>query len=64
MNSDRDYALHHYGYPNPLKCERCGRIIYADDNYKKSGYGGFLCADCINDEDFDYEEDEENEGTF
>ena len=56
MNSDIRFAVERYGYPNPLKCERCGRIIY-DDQYKKSGYGGFLCLDCINEENFNEEEE-------
>lgn len=55
MNSDIRFAVEHYGYPNPLKCEYCKRIIY-DDDYEKDGYGGFICSDCKK----KYEEEEDD----
>ena len=60
--NDRDFAIRKYGYPPVLSCERCGRVIYQDDEYRRSGYGGFLCGDCINDDDFEEEyEDADSE---
>lgn len=57
--NDMRWAVQHYGYPQVLSCERCGRIIYDGDEYYRSGYGTFLCADCREEKDF--EEDYENE---
>jgi hypothetical protein len=37
----------------PIKCELCGRILYEGDDYRKYGYGGFICGKCENKEDED-----------
>lgn len=47
-----------YKYKRTLSCERCGRIIYYDDEYRSDGYGGYLCRDCIEEMDYKEEEDE------
>ena len=58
--SDRDFAIRHYGYPPVLSCERCGRLLYDDDEYYRSGYGGYLCPECRDEDIFDdvYEEND------
>lgn len=64
--NDMRWAVQHYGYPQVLSCERCGRILYDDDEYFKSGYGGFLCPDCRDEDVFNdiYEEDENEDTIF
>ena len=46
-------------YPDYIKCDRCGAVIFNGDDYK--GYGAYyekhLCANCI--EEMKQEEDEE-----
>ena len=46
-------------FPDALVCERCGRLIYEGDDYKRDGYGGYLCSGCI--EELDYNDNEEDE---
>lgn len=46
-------------FPDALVCERCGRLIYEGDDYRRDGYGGYLCRECI--EELDYNDNEEDE---
>lgn len=46
-------------FPDALVCERCGRLIYEGDDYRRDGYGGYLCSGCI--EELDYNDNEEDE---
>ena len=54
-----DRTIRRIVYPYALICERCGRLIYEGDDYKRDGYGGYLCNGCI--EELDYNDNEEDE---
>ena len=54
-----DRTIRRIVYPYALICERCGRLIYEGDDYKRDGYGGYLCSGCI--EELDYNDNEEDE---
>ena len=49
--TDFDFACRYS--VQPIKCELCGRILYEGDDYRKYGYGGFICGKCDNKEDED-----------
>lgn len=54
-----DRVIRQIVYPFALVCERCGRLIYEYDDYRRDGYGGYLCSGCI--EELDYKDNEEDE---
>lgn len=41
------------------RCKMCGRLIYAEDDYRKDEYGAYICSICI--EDMQREESEQEE---
>ena len=57
-----DRTIRRIVYPYALICERCGRLIYEGDDYKRDGYGGYLCSGCIEELDYNNNEEDEDDG--
>ena len=57
-----DRTIRRIVYPYALICERCGRLIYEGDDYKRDGYGGYLCSGCIEELDCNDNEEDEDDG--
>ena len=57
-----DRTIRRIVYPYALICERCGRLIYKGDDYKRDGYGGYLCNGCIEELDHNDNEEDEDDG--